>query len=301
MNQFQKETHELVGDTGAWETLLGGGDSNSFQSSPSRLYIVNTNTAKVGASQIGSTPAMTLPQLHATKIMNVGYEQPSVNSTSTSTTKSSFPKSLALILESTGRMGLSHIVSWSSCETSFIIHNEDAFVEEVLPRFFSGSSKPRSFYRKLNRWGFHISSNSVSRGRHRSPTDDNKKVEWHHPNFTRIQVLQALETGNVELLCVTHELTKQSTIRRGSSSGRASSFVSATTISSVNSSASSGIEASRRFSGLVESDEVQTISKDVNGAANARNPDRQGTSSLDEEVDNFLKQFEEASQMKMDF
>lgn len=163
------------------------------------------------------------------------------------------------------------------------------------------SSKPRSFYRKLNRWGFHISSNSVSRGRHRSPTDDNKKVEWHHPNFTRIQVLQALETGNVELLCVTHELTKQRTIRRGSSSGRASSFVSATSISSVNSSASSGIEASRRFSGLVESDEVQTISKDVNGAANARNPDRQGTSSLDEEVDNFLKQFEEASQMKMDF
>mmetsp|Transcript_15522 Transcript_15522/g.37210 ORF Transcript_15522/g.37210 Transcript_15522/m.37210 type:complete len:644 (+) Transcript_15522:288-2219(+) len=127
--------------------------------------------------------------------------------------KGSFPLNLTLMLESAESKNLSHIVSWLPNGQSFVIHDPDQFLAEVLPKFFKSSqnTKIRSFYRKLNRWGF-----SVIRGNHQvavgiggvvagSPT----KGVWNHPDFYRSRAVEALkvalETGNTEFfLTVTH-------------------------------------------------------------------------------------------------
>lgn len=131
--------------------------------------------------------------------------------------KGSFPLNLTLMLESVESMNLSHIVSWLPNGQSFVIHDPDQFLAEVLPKFIKSSknTKIRSFYRKLNRWGF-----SILRGNHHhhqlavsglgglvagSPT----KGVWNHPDFYRSRAVEALkialETGDTAcFLTVTH-------------------------------------------------------------------------------------------------
>jgi hypothetical protein len=107
--------------------------------------------------------------------------------------KVSFPLNLLRMLETVEGLGLSHIVSWAENERSFVIYDVDLFLIEVLPKFFSSSenTKIRSFYRKLNRWGFSMSRKNAN----------NPDIVWHHPDFNRsnavLAMKQALETGKV--------------------------------------------------------------------------------------------------------
>ena len=50
--------------------------------------------------------------------------------------KTSFPLNLTRMLESVEAMGLAHIVRWTNDEKKFVIYDVDAFLNEVLPKFF---------------------------------------------------------------------------------------------------------------------------------------------------------------------
>lgn len=105
--------------------------------------------------------------------------------------KISFPLNLTRMLEAAKDMGKEHIIHWSDDEKSFVIADIDLFLSEVLPKYFKSSenTKIRSFYRKLNRWGF-----SMSRKRANNPNN-----VWSHPEFhrgTAVKALsEALESG----------------------------------------------------------------------------------------------------------
>ena len=50
--------------------------------------------------------------------------------------KTSFPLNLTCVLESVEAMGLAHIICWTKDEKKFVIHDVDAFLNDVLPKFF---------------------------------------------------------------------------------------------------------------------------------------------------------------------
>lgn len=105
--------------------------------------------------------------------------------------KIAFPLNLTRMLEAVEGMGKTHIISWSDDGLSFIIRDIDAFLREVLPEFFKSSenTKIRSFYRKLNRWGFSMSRKNAN----------NPNNVWHHPDYNRdsakVALKHALDTG----------------------------------------------------------------------------------------------------------
>lgn len=65
-----------------------------------------------------------------------------------------FPCKLYRMLMETERQGLAHIVSWHQDGRSFRVHDQQLFVDEVLPKYFK-KSKYRSFQRQCNLYGFH--------------------------------------------------------------------------------------------------------------------------------------------------
>jgi hypothetical protein len=64
-----------------------------------------------------------------------------------------FPCKLYLMLMETESKGLTNIVSWHKDGKCFRVHDQQAFVEEILPQYFK-KSKYRSFQRQCNLYGF---------------------------------------------------------------------------------------------------------------------------------------------------
>ena len=50
--------------------------------------------------------------------------------------KTSFPLNLTRMLESVEAMGLTHIIRWTNDGKKFVIYDVDAFLNEVLAKFF---------------------------------------------------------------------------------------------------------------------------------------------------------------------
>jgi hypothetical protein len=77
----------------------------------------------------------------------------------------SFPWKLHQLLEETdGREGCECIISWLPDRKSFKVHDQKAFVDQILPRYFK-VTKYKSFQRQLNIYGFErITDKSASRG-----------------------------------------------------------------------------------------------------------------------------------------
>jgi len=65
-----------------------------------------------------------------------------------------FPCKLYRMLMDTESKGLTHIVSWHKDGLCFRVHDQEAFVKEILPQYFK-KSKYRSFQRQCNLYGFH--------------------------------------------------------------------------------------------------------------------------------------------------
>lgn len=63
-----------------------------------------------------------------------------------------FPFKLHAMLDNATDGGYETIVSWSG-ENGFLVHDKDAFVADIIPKYFS-QTKYRSFQRLLNMWGF---------------------------------------------------------------------------------------------------------------------------------------------------
>ena len=74
-----------------------------------------------------------------------------------------FPLKLYYLLEQAEKEGFDHIVSWVDDGASFKVHDSKAFLEEVMPNYFS-QSKYESFRRQLNLYGFQRISRGTDRG-----------------------------------------------------------------------------------------------------------------------------------------
>ena len=67
------------------------------------------------------------------------------------------------MLEAAEADGHGSIVSWLPDQTSFKVHNQAAFVNNILPRYFN-QTKYRSFQRQLNVWGYERISDGPGKG-----------------------------------------------------------------------------------------------------------------------------------------
>lgn len=74
-----------------------------------------------------------------------------------------FPFKLHAMLDDAAAGGYETIVSWSG-DNGFLVHDKDAFVETVIPKYFSSQTKYRSFQRLLNMWGFQRSREGPRKG-----------------------------------------------------------------------------------------------------------------------------------------
>ena len=63
----------------------------------------------------------------------------------------SFPRKLHKLLD---RSEFKDVITWLPHGRSFIIYDSDRFMTEVLPRYFKGGIKYRTFQRQLNIWNF---------------------------------------------------------------------------------------------------------------------------------------------------
>lgn len=77
----------------------------------------------------------------------------SVCSTQRGTTPTAFPERLFSILVASERDGFEDVIAWKPHGRCFIIRKKDAFVTEIMPRFFH-QTKLTSFQRQLNLYGF---------------------------------------------------------------------------------------------------------------------------------------------------
>lgn len=84
----------------------------------------------------------------------------------------SFPGKLYRLLAEVERKGNTHIVSFTPDEKAFMIHDRDAFMNDVAPRYFR-QSRFTSFVRQLNLYGFGRLSYGPNRG------------GFAHPQFLR--------------------------------------------------------------------------------------------------------------------
>ena len=83
-----------------------------------------------------------------------------------------FPVKLHKMLEGNAANGLEHIASWQPHGRCFVVHNQQEFVDLVMPDYFSQSKYP-SFQRQLNLYGF----KRITKGPDRNG--------YHHPSFLR--------------------------------------------------------------------------------------------------------------------
>jgi len=77
-----------------------------------------------------------------------------------------FPEKLFRMLEESEKAGLDHIVSFTVSGRAFRIHNPEAFVEEIAPKYFR-HRKLDSFRRQLNLYGFSRVFRGPDRGAYR--------------------------------------------------------------------------------------------------------------------------------------
>jgi hypothetical protein len=95
-----------------------------------------------------------------------------------------FPNKLHKLLEYAHDQGSENIVSWTPDGTSFCIHNSEAFMDELAPKFFPSQSSFRSFERMVNIWGF---VRPLLKEFNLFQTTSKKTRLFHHPYFLRSQ------------------------------------------------------------------------------------------------------------------
>jgi hypothetical protein len=94
-----------------------------------------------------------------------------------------FPEKLYNLLEHTTQENLENIISWEEDGRTFCIHDIDAFVDDLLPKFFPNQSRFRSFERQLNLWGFGRLPDK--KGQDRAYSKSGQPRRFVHPYFQR--------------------------------------------------------------------------------------------------------------------
>ncbi|KAL9187739.1 hypothetical protein ACHAXT_006117 [Thalassiosira profunda] len=100
--------------------------------------------------------------------------------------KDHFPRKLYAMLEHAAATEHAAAASWVDDGRAFAIHDREAFLADLVPRFFK-QTKYRSFTRQLNLWGFQRSSTRTV-------------GKWEHPHFVRgdLEGLSAIERIEVK-------------------------------------------------------------------------------------------------------
>ncbi len=96
-------------------------------------------------------------------MQNVEEEKIKLDNDDTLESDHSFPFKLHLMLDSAERDCHSHIVSWVNGGTAFKVHDNKAFVNQVMPNYFD-QSKYESFRRQLNLYQFKRVAKGDDRG-----------------------------------------------------------------------------------------------------------------------------------------
>ena len=65
-----------------------------------------------------------------------------------------FPWKLHQMLDAADSDGFTSVVSWLSDYKSYKVHDKETFTSLIMPKFFDGQTKYKSFQRQLNMWGF---------------------------------------------------------------------------------------------------------------------------------------------------
>ncbi|KAI2501075.1 hypothetical protein MHU86_13366 [Fragilaria crotonensis] len=74
-----------------------------------------------------------------------------------------FPVKLHEMLDHIEQDGLSHVVSWQPHGRCFVVHNQQQFVDVIMPHYFKQTKFP-SFQRQLNLYGFNRLTSGPDRG-----------------------------------------------------------------------------------------------------------------------------------------
>lgn len=95
-----------------------------------------------------------------------------------------FPWRLHQMLEAIDKAGDSSIVSWLPDGKHFQVHNSQAFVDRVIPKFFKQKSY-KSFQRQLHLYGFQRETDGPNRGEHSSFKLFIRMLLYHNIELTR--------------------------------------------------------------------------------------------------------------------
>ena len=76
-----------------------------------------------------------------------------------------FPNKLYEMLEDAAPNNFQHVVSWSYHGRSFKVHNPKTFAELILPKYFCGQSRYKSFLRQLNFYKFKRVKEGIEKGK----------------------------------------------------------------------------------------------------------------------------------------
>ena len=100
-----------------------------------------------GVQPPASFAAVAVPQVDAHGV------EPSQRQVNSSFVRERFPEKLYRLLVETAENKLDHIVSFTPSGRAFSIHDPDAFMDEIVPRYFTLSSLT-SFKRQLHLYDF---------------------------------------------------------------------------------------------------------------------------------------------------
>lgn len=76
-----------------------------------------------------------------------------------------FPCKLFDMLEDAAAKNFDHIVSWENNGLAFKVHDPKTFTQMILPMYFKGQTKFKSFLRQVNLYSFKRSSHPADRGK----------------------------------------------------------------------------------------------------------------------------------------
>lgn len=122
------------------------------------------------------------------------------------TTAAAFPAKVYALLQDAADQGFEDILSWQSTGKSFYIHNGMAFESAILPHYFAGASKFKSFQRQLNCYGFRKVPFGPSKGGYShkyfsrdSPESLSLITRSHHPSTAKSASKETTKTPSPPL------------------------------------------------------------------------------------------------------
>ena len=180
LNLLQPSKHEIpLASTYAPGMPLAGTDHSTYPSTTSlQLSATRPPTINLLTETTAEYPQKVLDSSKS-GVVSLASPKPTPHLDGSSTDDNSslpresmFPWKLYEMLEHAEKGNFAHIVSWLPGTSCFKVHDNEAFVETVMPRFFK-QTKYKSFQRQLNLYGFSRGGSGATKG------------SYHHPSLVK--------------------------------------------------------------------------------------------------------------------